>query len=510
LEKDKFFVKGNGIFLSGTERMSDIQTLSAKIAEIDDQIKAVPQFQAIEKMLSDAKGTILRDIIEINPELLAWFTTTRLPELRKDLWYSYLQANSDLLVDLCKKYEDLSCEIDEVSLDDTPWKQALEIYKKRFTVPYEMEITNLKGAIIGESIPRVEFSFKKDGHSVTFSRNKLDELDTLSQGEKRALYLLNIIFEIEEIKRNGQETLFIIDDIADSFDYKNKYAIVEYLYELAENPQFTMIVLSHNFDFFRTVSSRLGLNRDCRMFAESVNDEIKLVQEYYQNQPFEIWKREPNEKNIIALIPFVRNLVEYGHNYKANDSTTTDFDMLTMLLHEKECTHDMIFANLVEIYKRYLGIELFDNTVDLQSKIIDCLYANCDELTIKDTRLENKIILAMGIRHKAEEFMKQEIKSFEGELSWRKKHSQILEWGPSSRFLEEVSNRGNQTRELLNGYKQIGDKEKIKVLEEVNIMTPENIHLNSFMYEPILDMDVVELLTLYSNVKTLLEDKING
>lgn len=34
-------------------------------------------------------------------------------------------------------------------------------------------------------------------------------------------------------------------------------------------------------------------------------------------------------------------------------------------------------------------------------------------------------------------------------------------------------------------------------------MTPENIHLNSFMYEPLLDMDIQELLNLYSRVKAL-------
>ena len=62
----------------------------------------------------------------------------------------------------------------------------------------------------------------------------------------------------EEIKQNGQEKLLIVDDIADSFDYKNKYAIIEYLYVLAEDNLFSMIIMSHNFDFYRTVSSRLG------------------------------------------------------------------------------------------------------------------------------------------------------------------------------------------------------------------------------------------------------------
>lgn len=61
----------------------------------------------------------------------------------------------------------------------------------------------------------------------------------------------------------------------------------------------------------------------------------------------------------------------------------------------------------------------------------------------------------------------------------------------------------NQTRELLNGYKQFGTADSLAILNEVSIMTPENIHLNSFMYEPLLDMDIVELLDLYIRIKTM-------
>ena len=34
-------------------------------------------------------------------------------------------------------------------------------------------------------------------------------------------------------------------------------------------------------------------------------------------------------------------------------------------------------------------------------------------------------------------------------------------------------------------------------------MTPENIHLNSFMYEPILDMANIHLKKLFDEVKAL-------
>ena len=73
-------------------------------------------------------------------------------------------------------------------------------------------------------------------------------VETLSQGEKKALYILNIIFEVEVRRQQRRETLFVIDDIADSFDYKNKYAIIQYLQDISEDALFKQIILTHNFD----------------------------------------------------------------------------------------------------------------------------------------------------------------------------------------------------------------------------------------------------------------------
>lgn len=85
-------------------------------------------------------------------------------------------------------------------------------------------------------------------------------MKSLSQGEKKALYILNIIFEIEVRRHARSETLFVVDDIADSFDYKNKYAIIQYLQDVSEDPLFRQIILTHNFDFFRT-----GTQSFCRI-----------------------------------------------------------------------------------------------------------------------------------------------------------------------------------------------------------------------------------------------------
>ena len=82
--------------------------------------------------------------------------------------------------------------------------------------------------------------------------------------------------------------------------------------------------------------------------------------------------------------------------------------------------------------------------------------------------------------------------------------------GTSNQFLLAVDENNNQTRELLNGYKQFGAETTIAILENVAIMTPENIHLNSFMYEPIMDMDILELTALYEQVKELSGGNVNG
>ncbi len=507
LKSENYFSQGNAIVLSGRESIKDEAALTEQIIEIENNLKGTPEFQAIEKLLSDVKGSALRDIIETNPQIIEWLDKNKLSELRTCLWISYLNKNRGLFDALLEKYTALSAEIDGVEIDDTPWRKALEIYHKRFSVPYEMRIENLKGAVIGESIPKIEFSFSDGERIVNMSRDKLDELNTLSQGEKRALYLLNIIFEIEEMKQKGEDVVFIVDDIADSFDYKNKYAIVEYLYEIAQDDRFSMIILSHNFDFYRTISSRLGLGRKNRLCASVDKTGVVLTEEYYQNQPFVHWKEHPTQKNVIAMIPFVRNLVEYGRDLKVcsddeNDGINDDFNLLTVLLHEKSETANIRFSDLKKIYKEYIGVDKFESDVESDKYIITTLYEICDSLTEADVELENKILLAMAIRHKAEAFMKNELRAYTGQLSWRK-NRRANETGTSNQFLIMVEQKGNQTRELLNGYKQFGGEKTVSVLEDVAIMTPENIHLNSFMYEPIMDMDIVELLNLYEQVKKI-------
>jgi hypothetical protein len=203
------------------------------------------------------------------------------------------------------------------------------------------------------------------------------------------------------------------------------------------------------------------------------------------------------------LIPFVRNIVEYGKDKHIVNvhGITKDYIFLTNLLHQKINTNDITFQALKDIYIEYLGIINFEDDVVLTSRVIDELFNVADGITTNNVNLEYKIILAMAVRHKAEKFMISKISSYANGLTWKEGKKTLS--GTVEEFMINLSTTGNQTRKLFDAYKQFGQVDKIKVLEEVNIMTPENIHLNSFMYEPILDMDIVELITLYQNVKNL-------
>lgn len=503
LNDDKFFVRNNHIYLEGGYEINDSDTLKEKISEIEGKIKEVPVFQEIEKMLSDAKGLVLKDVIENNPDLVTYLQSDKLDELKKELWLSYIKKEEAKFQELLTAYESLETEIGNVDLDETPWKNALNVFEERFTVPYKMKISNMKGAIIGESIPRIEFMFERDGQTIKMDRNNLESIDVLSQGEKRALYLLNIIFDIQRIRQSGDDILFVIDDIADSFDYKNKYAIVEYLYDMSNEDNFNMIVLSHNFDFYRTVSQRLSLKRNHKLCAEAEGNNIELKQEKYQDKPFTYWKDNMNLVNVVALIPFVRNMVEYGEDKNKGQVTGigSDYLLFTYLLHKKSESRNIKFDVIKKLYKEYFGKDNFASEIDLNDVVIDKIDEIAGSVTSANADLEYKIILSIAIRHLAEEFMLDKISRYSGILTWRVRRNS--ESGSASDFLNRLGALGNQTRELFNAYKQFGSPETIKFLDKVNIMTPENIHLNSFMYEPILDMDINELLNLYQKAKAL-------
>lgn len=288
-----------------------------------------------------------------------------------------------------------------------------------------------------------------------------------------------------EARRKAQENvLFIVDDIADSFDYKNKYAIIEYLKYMSDISNFYMMILTHNFDFFRTVESRKVSNYNQCLISIKNDAGVRLLKMEGLKNPFiRDWKNNlADKKKLVASIPFVRNLIEY----KEGD-THADYLTLTAVLHMKAATDTITVSTIGDIFSRVVSNINFP-TQDGAKKIADFVFEAAEECLTADegVNLENKIVLSIAIRLKAEIFMKQKITDQD--------------------VLNGLENNTNQTWNLMKAYEEEFNNEtaNIEILKRVNLITPENIHVNSFMYEPILDMGDGELRGLYEDVKTKL------
>lgn len=497
LDGNDYFIAGHRLNLKETGEIKDQESFSKILKEEIDKIfndKDLKKiFTKIDKALDANKELrAFKKVIEKDNSILP-----RLVDydgFKREVWFSFLkqiEKGLESLIDLYnKKKVDLEKIIQKAKDGQTEWENTIKEFENRFVgMPFVFEINNKSDAILNEETPAINFKFK--GKDIE-RRNLIENI--LSQGEKRAFYLLNIIFEIKSRQLKNKKTLFIVDDIADSFDYKNKYAIVEYLNDISKNSNFYSIIFTHNYDFYRTITSRFNLPRENRLHAIRMESETKIIQEVYQNHPFITWRKNLKsgiyygknfsvvdaKKHIIALIPFVRNLIEYGGKVFNSTSHGDDYDVLTCLLHFKSKTNGITFGDLKLIYKEHLDKDDFDQSICDTGCVYDDLISLPNSIDGNEFNLENKIIFAMAIRHKAEEYM-----------------------------LSKVSNQdpisGCQTGELFRRYKDEfsnneGFKDSIKTLESVNIITPENIHLNTFMYEPILDMGLDELKKLYEDV----------
>lgn len=490
LKNHGFFKAEHSVYLNARSDKKEITTeaeLEEVIKKEKEAILTSPDlakaFDEIDTKLKNEDLRSFREYLLNNQNILPELSNTEL--FKEKLWKAYLVQQKDLFKALMDEYNKGKKRIqditDSASQQATEWQDVINIFNRRFSVPFIVSIENKQDVILKRVTPNIKFEFIDD-EGIPAPVERSDLVDVLSNGEKRALYILNIIFEVEARKAAGLPTLFVIDDIADSFDYKNKYAIVEYLHDILTQGDFHQIILTHNYDFYRTVSGRLELG-GARYHTVKTKDSVQLEEDKNYKDIFRKWKDNADKTEmLIAMIPFVRNLAEYcGHE--------AEEQKLTSLLHMKADTNSITVANLQDIFKNVLKDK--DGLVlpNPDKSVIELIYEEAEKICASTTvsiELEKKIVLSIAIRLKTEEFLIAKINN------------------PA--FVQPL--RSYQTAKLIKEYKRIfsndaAEKDNIKLVERVNLMTPENIHLNSFMYEPILDMSNEHLKQLCADVKLL-------
>lgn len=443
LNKDEYIKKANEV-LTGKIKSQELNILLSKNQWIIPMIK---------------------DLNALKKAYWHYILSTNNIKIAIEDYINNYNTNKEIIKELINKTNDLE--------NYKKWNNAINEFNNKFiNMPFELEVNNISDVILKNSACSLIYKFKdKENINDNVDKNLLK--NNLSKGERKAFNILNLIFEIQYRKENNIETIFILDDIADSFDYKNKYAIIELLKELNDNKLFHLIILTHNFDFYRACANRLHI----KTLSVLKDKEINLIDFHFKKNVFASFKERINESNyFIVSIPFVRNIIEMTVGNNDND-----YLLLTSCLHYKKNTECIAISHINNIFKNHINTN--SNVID--SKYIDLLFNEADAIRKGPTEIElhNKLILSIAIRL----------------LFEKKLCTKINDWNILDNFT------GNQTYELIDycvNNNLLTDEEK-NISEKVRIMVSENIHVNAFMYEPIIDMNDDELINLYEIIKKM-------
>ncbi|MHA4738960.1 ATP-binding protein [Dyadobacter sp. MSC1_007] len=496
LKDNGFFKADHKVKIKNIE-IGNIHELESVVKEEKEKVLNDPElaskFNEIDKALN-ANNELrnFRTYVENNQEIIKEFLD--LENFKKKLIINYIANHKSELDVLSKLYTETKTRRTEITIEakkeQIEWLKVVDIFKNRFTIPFKIKVKNQEDVILKNEPASLVFTYE-DGLSIK-DLGGAEINKSLSTGEQRVFYLLNIIFQIETRKKININQLFIIDDIADSFDYKNKYAIIEYLKDISDDPKFKMIILTHNFDFYKTIKKRLeGVNNwTGNLKAVKSASQVSLVPGEKQDV-FPLLRKNFStcEKSFISCIPFVRNLIEYTVGTK-----NTNYLTLTSLLHIKPAnipenikeTKEHTLGDILAIFNAVFGME--ETLPDTSKKVYDLAISIADEIEMNKViepvlDLKSKLCLSIAIRFKAEEYIIKKVTGVDFHTGiWSKETGKIV---------------GQYKAEFPN------DKKEIEIFDRVNLMTAENLHLNSFMYEPLMDLSEDHLLTLYKDIKEL-------
>lgn len=485
----------------GTTVIHSLEEWNFVVNEQLDRLYSSPElstvFQKLKKMLtSNGEVSRLRDIIVAHREIIP--ALSDIPALKVQTWldcFSKLDMSFD---DYYRNISQYTAQIkvlyEQASAQSARWQTVVNKFNRRFRVPFEVRIENKANFLLKDEAPNLSFKYTRGMIAQQSATLKKDDLMvSLSTGEKRALYLLYILFDLERIRQQatagGGQFLIVADDIADSFDYKNKYAIIEYLNDLGNTSGIDLLILTHNFDFYRTVKLRLGVARNHCYIAQRDEEgivsitEFKYQKDFFKNVVIKDIKdgniiNDDKKKLLISSIPFYRNLCEYS-------GKEVGYSRLTCFLHLKTTPLDTLTVKISDLWNLinpFLNNTTFSGADEDYYTAVTRVANTCVADNTNEVLLDNKLVIAIAIRLLTEKFMKNTLIS-------------------NGKACSDADS--NQTRKWFNQVKRFLTPAQISVIEEVNLITPESIHLNSFMFEPLIDISNWALKDLYTRVTNL-------
>lgn len=494
---NRYFLAGHKFELGGEEQPKSI----ASKKDMEDVIKAEMQRifsdEDIKTIFEDLEGKLdknqslkgFKDVIQAYPELISELVDY--DEFERKILRGYLKQCDAKLNALTSLYaaqkDNLKDIVRRANNERSQWEKVIDLFNSRFFVPFSLELQNKSDILLSAKTPELQFLYQ-DGGDAPILQERKTLVENLSAGEKKAFFILQNIFELEARRANGHQTLLVFDDIADSFDYKNKYAIIEYINDLAKDGNFKILILTHNFDFYRTVVSRLQ-TKIAKVVTKKEDRTVVLTPAFAQ---LDILKRRllhniTQRKAFIACIPFVRNIIDY------TNGDTDEYKLLTACLHLKKNeprTKEITLGQVLEVVQEVF--KAAKNNASEMSFTADnywnAIMHEADEILNDDNEVDivNKLVLSMAIRLKGEDYMNIQLTDEEK-----------LE-------IEEGNNLTSSTLTVFKKYHSIDKEDECLVMDRVLMLTSENIHINNFMFEPLVDISILHLKQLYMDIKVLM------
>lgn len=475
-----FFDAGHSVNLN-SEKGDRVEIKSAQefqrlVSEEKRQIAAEldADWDEVDKLLTrNQQLQTFCSIVRDNGRLLNMLLNDR-PGLRKDVWFRYcasIEGIQGVIASYKSRRGDIADIVKRANAEKSRWEEVVREFKGRFFVPFSVDVADVDKAVLEDKMPTLQFEFADGVDRRTFTMDSLNGAP-LSDGEARALYILNVLFKIKQRIREGKETVVVLDDVVDSFDYANKYAIIQYLKEISGEKFFHLLFLTHNFDFFRALMNRGIVSYENCYYARKTKDRVEIegasnIKSLLQ----EIVDCGEQREKLIASIPFARNIAEYTKG-KGEEYLT-----LTSLLHWRSDTPDIRIEDLRKTLASILP-QMKTGRRDGSRPVYDVIMETAKSCAARqENTLHGKLALSVAIRVRAERFMWNKLGPDPGLKGDPDTHDLIL----------ECKRRGLPERD-------------IETLDRIGISIPGIIHLNAFMYEPIVDIGSGYLQDLFRRV----------
>lgn len=468
-EKRKFEINGVSYNKKGIKDIiDDKETLIYGTRE------ARESFAAVSKHLKKGNLSKFKASLENNKQLIQELTNYH--SMSKRLFVSLIGTSNSIIIDLAKTT--IEKEMKEISriISSNTSDNVIETIKSQYQSlfsfeKFHLEIENKLNAYLGTEIPTF-VKYENETNSLIDNPKNF----RFSTGEIRAYNFLNFIIETEAMRTRGVPFTIVLDDVAESYDYKNKYGIINYIQSLQDDPNIQLIIMTHNFDFYRSIILAFGeRNANC-FFA--YKDKLNNVQfyeskkSYYLNiANFNMWKNNPDRKKFLALIPFARTILQLQDNHDPN------IDIVLRYLHYNTSLEKQQMNDIINLLMSKLNV----NSCPSGISVSDCYLNVLNDVSfdicssdIKETNLEDKIVVGLYLRVFLERFLTKRFVD-------------------SAKHNPTITGEHRRTRELYTQCEPYLSQEEKDSIETINVVCPPYVHVNSFMYEPLIDVGGEEL-----------------